>query len=267
MSWTYGIHAVETLLESSPDVVEELWLVKSRKPGKARERLRDRARALGVRFRMVDDGQLRRALGDVVHQGVAARTAEFRYAEPEALLEREGSGLILVLDGVQDPHNLGAIVRTAAGLGVAGVVIPRHRAVGVTPTVRKVATGAEQRVSIARATNLARFLEASADAGYWRYAAVVGEGERLGSRAFAERAVIVMGSESKGVRPNVASKCDARVTLPMASVESLNVSVAAGIFAWEWAREHGRVEEARSAMGSALVAGSSSESGGRLGEE
>ena len=239
MSWTYGIHAVETLLNGTPDVVEELWLVKSRKPGAARERIRVVAQERGVRFRMVDDGQLRRAVGDVVHQGVAARTSEFRYAEPEALLEGEGARLILALDGVQDPHNLGAIVRTAAGLGVAGVVIPKHRAVGVTPTVRKVATGAEQRLPIARVTNMARFLEDASSAGYWRYAAVVGAGVPLAQAGFADRAVIVVGSEAKGVRPNVVSKCDAQVTLEMASVESLNVSVAAGIFAWEWARAHG----------------------------
>lgn len=236
MSWVWGIHAVESLLTDSPETVEEVWVVKARKPGRARERVLDAARSQRVRFRLVEDGALRRAVGDVTHQGVAARTAEFSYADPETLLG-PGDALVLVLDGVQDPHNLGAILRTACALGVRGVVIPKHRAVGVTPTVRKVAVGAEQRIPVAQVTNVSRFLERAADAGFWRYAAMVDEGERLQELAFPERAVLVMGSEGSGVRRNVRAHCDGAVTLPLEGMESLNVSVATGVMVYEWRRQ------------------------------
>lgn len=235
MSWVWGIHAVESLLAESPESVQEVWVVRARKPGKARERVLEGAKEVGIRFRMVDDAAMRRVVGDAVHQGVAARTAEFKYAEPSELFV-SGPSLIAVLDGVQDPHNLGAILRTACALGCTGVVIPRHRAVGVTATVRKVAVGAEQRIPVAQVTNLARFLEEAAEAGYWRYAAMVDEGSRLESVAFADRSVIVLGSEGSGVRRNVRAHCDEAVTLELSGVESLNVSVAAALMLYEWRR-------------------------------
>lgn len=236
MSWVWGIHAVESLLSDAPESVEEVWVVKARKPGKARERVLDAARTQRIRFRLVEDGALRRAVGDVTHQGVAARTAEFQYAEAETLLA-PGPAMVLVLDGVQDPHNLGAILRTACALGVRGVVIPKHRAVGVTSTVRKVAVGAEQRIPVAQVTNVSRFLEATAEVGFWRYAAMVDEGEKLPELSFAERTVLVLGSEGSGVRRNVRAHCDGAVTLPLEAMESLNVSVAAGVMLYEWRRQ------------------------------
>jgi 23S rRNA (guanosine2251-2'-O)-methyltransferase len=236
MSWMWGIHAVESMLNSSPESVDELWLVKSRKPGAARERVLDLAVAMGVRYRLVEDAQLRKAVGDVVHQGVAARASEFSYADPSELLAVGGPSCIVVLDGVQDPHNLGAILRTACGLGVTGVVIPRHRAASVTSTVRKVAVGAEQRIAVSQVANLSRFLEAAEKAEFWRYAAVSEGGEAIPGIELAERTVLVLGAESTGVRPNVRAHCDVSVTLPLSGVESLNVSVAAALMIYEWAR-------------------------------
>lgn len=236
MTWTYGIHAVEGLLSEATNDVQELWFVKSRKPGRARERLRETAERAGVRFRMVDDRTLSSVVGDVNHQGVAARVSEFVYADAETILAVEGPAVIVVLDEVQDPHNVGAVIRTAAGFGAAGVVMPRHRSASVTATVRKVAVGAEQRVPVAQVTNLARFLEASRDAGFWSYGLAADAEMSLESAPLADRTVLVMGSEGSGVRRNVMAKCDAALGIPMGELESLNVSVAAGIAMWEWRR-------------------------------
>lgn len=236
MGWTYGIHAVETLLGERPEDVQEVWFVRSRKPGRARERVREMVEKVGVRFRIVDDRSVTKAVGDVTHQGVIARIADFEYADAAALLAVEGPATLVVLDEVQDPHNLGAIIRTCAGLEAAGVIIPRHRSASVTAAVRKVAVGAEQRVPVAQVTNIARFLEASQEAGFWSYAFAADGDEQLGSLEMSDRAVLVLGSEGRGVRRNVGAKCDVSVAIPMGEMESLNVSVAAGIALWEWRR-------------------------------
>lgn len=238
MSWTFGIHAVEGILESSASRVQEIWFVKSRKPGAARNRLRERAQELGLRFRMVDAEQMYRAVGQGSHQGVAARVTEFEYADEADLLKGDGPACVVVLDEVTDPHNLGAVIRSVAALGGVGVVIPRHRSASVTPTVQKVAVGAEHHVKIAQVTNLGRFILAAKDAGFWIYGAA-GDGSTLISDLeMSERSVLVMGSEGEGIRHGVLSKCDVQVSIPIDKIESLNVSVATSILVWEWARIH-----------------------------
>lgn len=236
MAWTFGIHPVETLLTTAPDSVQEVWVVQSRKPGAARVRIVDTARNAGVRFRFVNDQQLRGAVGDVFHQGVAARVSEFSYASAETLVHPEGPGLIVVLDEVQDPHNLGAVIRSAAALGARGVVIPRHRAVGVTPTVIKVSAGAAGTLPVVQVVNVRQFIESTREHGWWSYAAVIGEGEPLWGVSWGDRVILVLGSEGAGVRAGVRDACDGAVTLPMSGVQSLNVSVAAGVFMYEYAR-------------------------------
>jgi len=238
MSWAYGAHTVESLLRESPESVEELWLVRSRKPSPARERVRALAERERVRVREVEDAALGRALGDVAHQGIAARVGEFSYADAPTLLKVDGPSVILVLDEVQDPHNLGAVIRSAAAFGVQGIVIPRHRSAAVTPTVRKVAVGAERRVPIAQVVNCTRFIEDAKAAGFWVYGAVVDAPTPLWSTDFSEKSVLVVGSEGRGVRPSVAAACDMTVGIPMVAAESLNVSVAAGVLLYEWRRRH-----------------------------
>lgn len=240
MSWTFGIHAVESILSDEADRVQEVWFVRSKRPGPARSRLRERVQEIGVRFRMVDDDQMRRALGDVSHQGVAARVTEYDYAEVSSLLKDDGPRCIVALDGVTDPHNLGAVIRSTAALGACGVVIPRHRSASVTATVSKVAVGAENLVGVAQVVNLGRFLEDAKEAGFWVYGAAGVTGTRITDVDLAERAVLVMGSEGRGIRQGVMSKCDVQVSVPIEKVESLNVSVATSILLWEWARSHGR---------------------------
>lgn len=237
MSWTYGIQAAEAALREDPSEVREVWIVRGGREGSARARVRALARAAGVRCREVADEQLRGAVGDVVHQGVAVRLTEFSYADPEGLwapADRERS-LLVVLDRVQDPRNLGAVLRTAQAFGADGVVIPRHRAVGVTAAARKVAAGAAAVLPVARVTNLARYVEEAQRRGYWVYGAVAHGGESLRSVELSDRAVLVFGAESDGVREKLEERCDVRVTLGARGLESLNVSVAAGIFIWWWA--------------------------------
>lgn len=233
-SWTYGIRAVEMALESGGEGVEELWVM-SGEAGQSRRRVREQAQELGLRVRECSADALSRLLGpEANHQGVAARIAAFEYAEEDQILSKEGDQLIVVLDEVQDPHNLGAILRSAVGLGAAAVVIPKNRASGVTATVRRVASGAADRIPVARVTNIAQFLEKAKEAGFWAYGTTVDEGESVANVEFGRRAILVMGSEGAGIRPLVRRNCDVLVRLPIDGVESLNVSVACGIFLYAW---------------------------------
>ncbi len=237
MAWVFGIHAVESALQSSPGDVLEVWLLRARRPGQARERIRSAVEENKVRFRLVSDEQIRRAVGDVTHQGVAARVSEFQYAEPDAVFAAEGErSLLVALDGVQDPHNVGAIMRSACAFGADALVLPKHRTSPVTPAARKVAAGAAERLRVARTTNLARFLDSAREHGYWVYGAGVTDGVTIDEADPGHRSVLVLGAEGAGLRPGVAKACDQIITLPIEGIESLNVSVAAGILVWEWAR-------------------------------
>lgn len=240
MSWTAGIHAVETTLRDAPDEVAEVWFVRSDNPGAARRRIREQVDELNLRVRMVSDDQMRRAVGQRTnHQGVAARVESFTYATEDSVLETAGeSALIVALDGVQDPHNLGAVLRSACAMGAHAVVIPQHRAASVTTAVRKVSAGATERIPVAQVTNVAKFLDAAKEAGFWTYGTIVAGGDPVHRTSFAERTVLVLGSEANGIRKGVEKRLDAKVTLPMDGLESLNVSVAAGIFVYEWWRQH-----------------------------
>lgn len=243
-NWSYGIRAVESLLARRPERVVELW-VQSGGEGGPRERIRQTAQEHHLSVRDVEADNLVRLLGeDANHQGVAARTIPFEYADPNALLAAPGPQCILLLDGVQDPHNFGAILRTAVGLGVSAVVIPSHRAVGVTPAVHKVSTGAADQIPIARVKNLVPFMESAKEAGYWCYGTVVEDGEAITSVSFPEKTLLVMGSEGSGMRPLVRRHCDALLSLPLEGVESLNVSVACGIFLYAW-----RMQRAQASSG------------------
>ena len=227
--WTYGIRAVEMALERG-DAIEELWVMTG-DAGASRRRVREQAAAQGLAILEREPSAFARLLGaDANHQGVAARMAAFTYASEDAVLHAHGPQLIVVLDEVQDPHNLGAILRSSLGLGAAAVVIPKNRAAGVNATVRKVSAGAADRIPVAQVTNIAAFLEKAKENGFWIYGTTVDEGDAVDNVDFAERAVLVMGSEGAGIRPLVRRGCDVLLRLPIEGVESLNVSVACGIF-------------------------------------
>jgi 23S rRNA (guanosine2251-2'-O)-methyltransferase len=172
-----------------------------------------------------DDDELERLCGSPDHQGICADAGPYPYADAAPLLE-PGDALVICLDEVQDPHNLGAVCRVAEGAGAAGVVIPERRAAEVTPAVCKASAGAVEHVAVARVRNLADWLGEAKQAGAWVYGAAA-DGVPYERPDYRGRVVLVLGSEGRGLRPRVAGACDELVALPMRGrIESLNVSTA-----------------------------------------
>ncbi len=198
-----------------------------------------RQRKVALRFEPLEALD-RSAGGDARHQGVIAFGAEKKYQEFDEILGRD---LIVVLDGVEDPHNLGAILRTASAVGAGAVVIPERRAVGVTETVAKAAAGALEHMTIVRVTNIAQAVEKLKKAGYWIYG-LDERGDRTYDRAeFDPKSVVVLGAEGHGLHDNVRKACDFLLRIPMSGpIPSLNVSVAAGIVLFDWKRQRGSAE-------------------------
>ena len=178
------------------------------------------------RWEGLPDDELERVCGSPDHQGICAEVEPYSYADPDALLADENA-LVVALDEVQDPHNLGAVIRVAEVAGVAGVVIPERRSAEVTPAVCKASAGAVEHLAVARVRNLADWLGEAKEAGAWVYGAST-DGIPYGEPDYRGRVVLVLGSEGKGLRPRVADTCDELVALPVhGKVESLNVSTAA----------------------------------------
>lgn len=233
MQFIAGIHPVREALRAGQRL-ERLHVVK----GAGGERLQEiialcRSARVQVRFETKD--ALDRLVKGVAHQGVVAATAAGKAATLEDVMAT--AGLLVVLDGVEDPHNLGAIVRTAHAAGATAVVIPERRAVGVTETVAKAAAGALALLPVVKVTNVNRALDSLKQAGFWIY----GVDER-GTQAYSETeytnpAALVLGGEGHGLHEQTRRHCDFLVRIPMAGqIASLNVSVAAGVVLFDWRR-------------------------------
>jgi 23S rRNA (guanosine2251-2'-O)-methyltransferase len=237
--WVFGINAVERRLAVQPGSVREILLAG---PASGRRTaIAEMARAAGVPVRESDAADLRRVTATPEHQGVAALVAPFAYADLPTVVQAD-PGPLLVLDQVQDPHNLGALVRTAAAVGMAAVVIPRHSAAGVTAAVEKVAAGGVNDVPICQVANLHRTLLDLREKGYWSIALVPRGGVDLFSLDLPERPALVLGGEV-GLRPLVASTCDFQAFIPQRDgVESLNASVAGAVAMYEVARRLRRLD-------------------------
>lgn len=240
-SWVHGVHAVRWLLKQHPERVRVLYVQDRREDARAAEVIA-LARAAGIEPQRIEGRRLDEWTGGAVHQGIAAEVQPSRSwneSELETLLDQlTEPPLLLLLDGVQDPHNLGACLRTANACGVHAVVVPRDRAVGLTPTVRKVAAGAAELVPLVTVTNLARCMRTLKERHLWL----------VGADATAERTTFetelkgaigfVVGGEGAGLRRLTREVCDLVVRLPMKSgVESLNVSVATGMLLYEALRQ------------------------------
>lgn len=198
----------------------------------------DLARTSGTPLRFEDRGALDRVAGVKSHQGIVALGAEKKYADLEDLAP--SAELLVVLDGVEDPHNLGAIIRTAHAAGASGVIVPERRAAGLTETVAKAAAGALEHLPVVQVVNINHTLRSLKDDGYFVYG--LDEKGEVGYDvvSWPARTVIVMGAEGKGLHDLVKRNCDALVRIPMAGkIASLNVSVATGIvlFAWRSGRD------------------------------
>lgn len=227
----WGLHAVREVLARAPERVLEMWVL----GGRADDRMADvvaLAREQGIACQEVRRDTLDGMAGGGSHQGVVARLAAavpLDENDLEALLDRvQGPPLLLVLDGVQDPQNLGACLRTADAAGAHAVITPRDRAVGLTPAARKAATGAAETVPLVRVVNLARCLRSLKDRGIWLVGAEAGAPSAFAAD-LAGPLALVLGGEGGGLRRLTRETCDLLVSLPMkGSVASLNVSVAAG---------------------------------------
>lgn len=246
----FGIHAVQAALEQAvaepaTASVQELWL-DSRRQDQRHALLQQLAADAGIVVHEADRTTLARLAPEGRHQGVVARISQPLVrdeADLSRLLENlETPAFFLVLDGVQDPHNLGACLRSADAAGVHGVIVPRDRAVSLTPTVIKVASGAAQTVAFFQVTNLARTLRDLKQAGVWLLA-LDGQAEQsLYETDLTGPVAIVMGAEGQGLRRLTREQCDFLVAIPMAgSVESLNVSVATGVCLFEALRQRRHV--------------------------
>lgn len=239
--YIYGIHPALEALKAERDRIEKLYLAQGQLRGPLAQ-VQELARREGLRPEFVSRQQLGRFAEGGVHQGVVLRMAEFAYADFDEVIERfreaGNDGLVVLLDGIEDPHNLGAIVRSAYALGAQAVVIPKDRAAAVSGTAVKASAGATAHLPIARVTNLNRALEQLKDAGAWSVAADM-SGDRPPSGVdFVSPTALVVGAEGAGVRKSVLEKCDFVVSIPMAGrLGSLNASVAGGILLYEIARQ------------------------------
>ncbi len=239
----YGLHAVQSVLKRHPERVLELQLAERRDDPRLRA-IEALARDHGTKVLRVDAQSLQKALGDVTHQGVAAQVLPLDpWSEDDLVgaLADVNSPLVLALDGVQDPHNLGACLRTADACGALAVVVPKDRAANLSAVVRKVAAGAAESVPLVTVTNLVRTLKLLKEAQLWVTGADADAPKTAAEVDFTGGTVLVMGAEGAGLRQLTRQNCDHLVRLPqLGSVESLNVSVAAGMLLYEVVRQRNK---------------------------
>jgi 23S rRNA (guanosine2251-2'-O)-methyltransferase len=230
--WTVGFHAVLGVLESSQPV-DVLWIQKDRRDRRM-QRIRAAARSRGVRFDLVPRARLDGVADGVAHNGCAVRSSPVAFVELDDLVRAEGEpSRLLLIDDLKDPHNLGAVLRTAAALPVDGVVIAGPSAPPLGGAVAKAAAGMLGRVPLARARVAADAIVRLRDRGYWAFAADAG-GTPLSEVRSSQRWVLCIGAEERGLRSKTRSQVDEFVAIPMAEgVDSLNLSVSAGILLWE----------------------------------
>ena len=238
--YIYGVHAVQSALNNDLEHVLEVWVDRKRRDRRMQDVVRLVQQA-GVTLHQTDARTLDQLTPGQRHQGVVASykmVEQYSENDIDALIEQASKPLVLVLDGVTDPHNLGACLRTADATGATLVMAPKDRAVGLTPTVRKVASGAAERVPFIQVTNLARSLEHLKKLGLW----VIGTSDAADEELFQARLdgpmALVMGAEGKGMRRLTQQHCDSTISIPMmGKVESLNVSVATGVCLYEILRQ------------------------------
>jgi 23S rRNA (guanosine2251-2'-O)-methyltransferase len=235
-----GIHPVAEALRSKRPL--ERLLVAKGAAGPRLQELIDLARRMSVPVRFEPRTALDRLAGTPAHQGVLAFGAAQKYADLDQAAA--ASELVVVLDGVEDPHNLGAIVRTAHAAGAGSVIIPERRAASVTDVVAKAAAGALEHLPVARVTNINRALEDLKERGFWIYGLDERGGEDYDRVEYGAPTAFVLGGEGKGLHEQVRKHCDLLVRIPMAGkISSLNVSVAAGVVLFEWKRRRPKKAE------------------------
>ena len=239
----YGRHAVQAALEAN-QVLNRIWVVPHLRYDPRFHSLLTEAKSNGSIIDEVDDLRLDYITRKANHQGVAAQISAHEYLDLSELIAKAKSAVehpvIVVAEGLNDPHNLGAIIRTAEALGTQGVVIPQRRAVGITSAVRKVAAGALENLPVARVVNLSRALEELKEAGFWIYGTAATASQSVETVNFSGPTVLVVGGEADGLSLLIQRACDGLVSIPLrGNTPSLNVSVATGMALYEIYRQRG----------------------------
>ena len=239
----YGRHAVQAALESD-QVLNRIWVVPHLRYDPRFHSLLTEAKSNGCIIDEVDDLRLDYITRKSNHQGVAAQVSAYEYQDLSELIANaklaSESPVIVVAEGLNDPHNLGAIIRTAEALGTQGIVIPQRRAVGITSAVRKVASGALETLAVARVVNLSRALEELKEAGFWIYGTAADASQSVETINFSGPTVLVVGGEADGLSLLIQRGCDGLVSIPLrGKTPSLNVSVATGMALYEIYRQRG----------------------------
>ncbi|HYS79226.1 MAG TPA: 23S rRNA (guanosine(2251)-2'-O)-methyltransferase RlmB [Anaeromyxobacteraceae bacterium] len=241
MRTLYGVNPVRELLRAGGEGLSELWLLEGGDRARAFADLARLAREQGAKVREAPRERLDRLSGTDRHQGVVAVVADYRYRELDELLAAAAESappLLVVLDGIEDPHNLGAIIRSAHALGAHGVVIPKDRAVGITAVAAKASAGAVEHCPVARVTNLSQALEKVKQAAIWTVALAADGDDELTEVDLTLPTALVIGSEGAGIRPLVRRTCDRAARIPMhGKVGSLNASTSAAIVLYEALRQ------------------------------
>lgn len=236
-----GIHAVTAALRSARETgvgIDRVVVAQGARSSRL-EALLAECRDLGIPIRFEPRSALQRLAGSHSHQNIVAVSTTGPYQPLDSVLAKaDGECTLIVLDSVQDPHNLGAVVRTAEGAGAAAVVIPERRSAGLSEAASKAAAGALESLPVARVKNLGRTLQILKEVGFWLYGLDPAAETPYDAVEYAERCALVLGGESRGLRAKVAERCDHLVRIPLAgSVSSLNVSVAAGVALFEVFRQ------------------------------
>jgi 23S rRNA (guanosine2251-2'-O)-methyltransferase len=237
----YGRHAVEAVLNSDRSI-NRVWVTARLRYAPDFLPLIDEAKASGAVVDEVDSVRLDRITDNGRHQGIAVQVSAYEYADLDELIasakEKSTQPVIVIADGITDPHNLGAIIRSAAALGAQALVIPQRRAAGITATVAKVAAGTLEILPVARVVNLNRALEKIKEAGFWVYGTMTDSGNAIHKTKFSGAIALVIGAEGEGLSLSIQKNCDFLVSIPLeGKVESLNASVATGMALYEIFRQ------------------------------
>ncbi|WP_274654079.1 23S rRNA (guanosine(2251)-2'-O)-methyltransferase RlmB [Paenibacillus humicola] len=238
--WIAGKHPVMEALRSGREI-NKIWVAEQSQKNLPAQIIAE-ARRAGIVVQVADKRKLDQLAPDVPHQGIVAQAAAYRYYEIDELLERAAASgetpFFLLLDEIEDPHNLGSILRTAECTGVHGVIIPKRRSASLNATVSKTSAGAAEYVPVARVTNLAQTIDRLKEAGIWIAGADVGAERDVYETALDMPLAVVIGNESKGIGRLIREKCDFLLKLPMTGrLNSLNASVAAGVLMYEVIRQ------------------------------
>lgn len=241
MQITHGLNPVMEGLASVPPAFERVLIARGR-TGAELEKLVRLAGKAGVPVEYAGRDVIEKLAPKSVHQGILGMGRDYDYASVDQVVanrhEKNSHDLVILLDGVADPRNLGSVIRTAHCLGANGIVIPENRAASVTPSAVKTSAGASTLLPVAKVVNLVRTIEDLKDAGFWVYGADAGAKDDVSSLDYDGNVALVMGSEGRGIRPLVLKNCDFLVSIPMlGKVASLNISVATGVILFEILRK------------------------------